>query len=73
MRRSDTTGQRLVAIFLMGCVLLNYPILSLFGRPVEVGGIPLLYLWVFGTWVVLIGLMAWAIERPGDSTGDHDS
>jgi hypothetical protein len=67
MKRSDsTTGQRLAATFMLGCVLLNYPILSLFARPTEVGGIPLLFAWVFGAWVVLIALMAWAVERPPD-------
>jgi hypothetical protein len=28
-----------------------------------VAGIPLLYAYVFGAWIVLIGLMALAIER----------
>jgi hypothetical protein len=66
MKRSDVTGQRLAAIFLMGCVLLNYPILSLFARPAEVGGVPLLFAYVFAAWVVLIALMALVIERPRD-------
>lgn len=64
MKRSDVTGQRLVAIFLMGCVLFNYPILSLFSRPGEVAGIPILYAFVFAAWIGLIALMAWVIERP---------
>jgi hypothetical protein len=66
MKRADVTGQRLAAIFLMGCVLLNYPIIALFGGPSEIAGVPLLYAYAFGVWVVLIALMAWAIERPGD-------
>ena len=66
MRRTDVTGQRLAAIFLMGCVLLNYPILSLFSRPSEQAGIPLLYAYVFVAWVLIIALMAWVIERPRD-------
>jgi hypothetical protein len=66
MKRADTTGQRLTAIFMMGCVLLNYPILSLFGRPGDVAGIPLLFVYAFGAWIVLIALMAWVIERPRD-------
>jgi hypothetical protein len=64
MKRSGTTGQRLTAIFMMGCVLLNYPILFLFTRPGDVAGIPLLYAYVFGAWALLIALMAWVIERP---------
>jgi hypothetical protein len=65
MKRLDLTGQRLAAVFLAGCVLLNFPILSLFARTGELGGIPLLYAFVFGVWILLIGLMAWAVERTG--------
>jgi len=62
MRRSDLTGPRLAAVFLLGSVLLNYPILAIFTRPEEVAGIPLLYGYVFGAWILLIGLMAWVVE-----------
>lgn len=64
MKRSGTTGPRLAAIFMMGCILLNYPILSLFGGRGEIAGIPLLYAYAFGAWSLLIGLMALVIERP---------
>ena len=63
MRHSDKTGQRLVAIFVMGCILFNYPILSLFSRSRDLGGIPLLYAYIFGAWIALIGFMAAVIER----------
>lgn len=63
MSRPNMTGQRLVAVFLLGCVLLNYPILFLFNRPTEIFGIPLLYLYIFGAWSFLILLMAYVIER----------
>ena len=63
MRRSSITGQRLVAVFLLGCVLLNYPILFLFNRRESIFGIPLLYLYIFTAWAFLIGLMAYVIER----------
>ena len=62
MRRSDPTGPRLVAVFLLGSVLLNYPILAIFTRPGRLLGIPLLYAYAFAAWVLLIGLMAWIIE-----------
>jgi len=62
MRRSDLTGPRLVAVFLLGSVLLNYPILAIFTRPERVAGIPLLYGYAFGAWILLIGLMAWIVE-----------
>ena len=63
MIRSNITGQRLVAIFLLGCVLLNYPVLFLFNKPVSIHGVPLLYIYIFGVWALLIGLMAFVIER----------
>ncbi|BDG01352.1 hypothetical protein [Anaeromyxobacter oryzae] len=64
MKRSGNTGQRLVAIFLMGVVLLDYPILSLFARSADLAGIPLLYAYVFVVWTLVIGLLAVAVERP---------
>jgi hypothetical protein len=63
MKRSEKTGQRLVALFVAGCILFNYPILSLFSLSRDVAGIPLLYAYIFGAWMVLIALMAGAIER----------
>lgn len=63
MHRSDIAGQRLVAIVLLGFVLFNYPVLSLFSKPGALLGIPLLYLYLFSVWALLIGLTAWVIER----------
>ena len=66
MNRSHLAAQRLAALFLLGCVLFNYPLLALFNRPAWVFGIPLLYVFLFGGWLVLIVLMALAIERRED-------
>ncbi|HLS55154.1 MAG TPA: hypothetical protein VK052_03730 [Zeimonas sp.] len=63
MNRTNIAGQRLVAVFLLGCVLFNYPALSLFNKPAAIFGIPLLYAYVFGAWALLIGLLALVIER----------
>jgi hypothetical protein len=63
MLRAPLTGQRLVAIFLIGCVLFNYPLLYLFNAPTAVFGVPLLYVYVFLAWLLLIALMAYVIER----------
>jgi len=56
-------AQRLVALFLLGCLLFNFPILALFNRAGEVLGIPLLYAYIFGVWLLLIVFMALAAER----------
>ncbi len=65
MMRSRLVAQRLAALFLLGCLLFNYPLLALFNRDIEVLGIPLLYAYVFGAWLALIVLMALAVERGG--------
>ena len=56
-------GQRLVALFLLGCLLFNFPLLSLFAGSTRLWGIPLIYLYVFVAWAVIIALMALIIER----------
>lgn len=75
MHRSVITGQRLMAVFLIGFVVLNYPILSLFDRPVEIFGVPLLFFYVFSAWAGIIAVMAWVAENPGSgaSSGSGDS
>lgn len=66
MKRSNNLGQRLASVFLVGCIMLNYPILFLFDRPTDVFGVPLLYLYLFAAWAILIALVAWMTERTGD-------
>lgn len=61
--RSAKWGQRLVALFLLGVALFNYPLLALFSRASEAFGIPLLYAYIFGAWLLLIGLLALVVER----------
>ena len=63
MFRSIVKGQRLVAVFLLGMLLFNYPLLALFNRAAEAFGIPLLYVYIFSSWALLIALMALIIER----------
>ena len=66
MIRPSIKGPRLVALFLLGLLLLNYPLLDLFAKPGEVLGIPLLYAYVFAVWALLIGLMALVLEKRND-------
>lgn len=66
MIRPSVKGQRLVALFLLGCLLFNYPLLDLYSHGGEVLGIPLLYVYVFGVWAGFIALMALIVEMRGD-------
>ena len=59
-------GQRLIALFLLGALLLEYPLFSLFAGPTVLFGIPLLYGYVFVVWAVLIALVALVVESRGD-------
>lgn len=59
-------GERMVALFLLGLVLFNPPLLGLFGVPVLIFGLPLLYLYVFAGWGVVIALAAVSALRDLD-------
>jgi hypothetical protein len=54
---------RLAALFLGGCVAFGYPVLAAFNVPATVFGLPVLYVYAFGAWAVLIAAVA-AVVRP---------
>jgi hypothetical protein len=51
------TRARLVALFFLGVVLLNYPILSMASRALVIAGIPILFAYCFLGWATLILLI----------------
>ena len=57
MTPENKKSKRLMGVCLLGCILLNYPILSLFNRPTLFFGIPALYFYMFAAWAVLIALI----------------
>jgi len=46
-----------VLFFILGIVMLNYPFLHIFNKPVSVLGIPLLVLYLFIGWPISIGVI----------------
>ncbi len=70
MTRDSKKNKRLVALFLLGCVLLNYPILSLVNLRILIFGLPLLYVYLFGVWCLLIGLIALGTLFPSRNNVD---
>ena len=66
MIRNTVAGQRLAALFLLGWLLFNYPVMSIFATTSVIAGIPVLYVYLFGVWAALIALMALVVERHGD-------
>jgi polyferredoxin len=71
MRDQNRDGERLGAIFLLGLILFNPLLVQIFdgGAGVALFGVPLLYLYLFVGWAVLIGLMAVVTERTSAHTG----
>lgn len=55
--------QRLLGLFALGCITLNYPLLALFSKITLWFGIPLLYLYLFGLWILYIIAIAIVTER----------
>ena len=55
--------ERLIALFFVGVLVLNYPLLHLFGAPALWLGIPVLYLYLFTCWLVFIVFLALLMER----------
>jgi hypothetical protein len=51
----------------VGLLLLSYPLVNVPNQPVLVFGVPLLYLYLFGLWLVGIAV-AWLLSR-GEGRG----
>jgi hypothetical protein len=58
--------QRLLALFVAGLLLLNFPLLALWDHATTVAGLPLFPLALFVLWALLIGVLAWWMERGGE-------
>ncbi|MFP5253170.1 MAG: hypothetical protein ACLGH4_05190 [Actinomycetes bacterium] len=54
----DRTSTRLVVLAVVGMAAFNYPLLSIADVRVLVLGVPLVWLYVFVSWALLIGLVA---------------
>lgn len=53
----------IVILFIVGVLALNYPMLELFNRAWMPLGIPVLYLYLYTTWLILIILLIAVVER----------
>jgi hypothetical protein len=60
---------RLIGLFVAGVVLLNPPVLDLFGGGF-VFGVPSLYVYFFAVWALLILGLALVLERPSSRSSD---
>jgi hypothetical protein len=60
------SSQRLLALFALGWLVLNAPLLALWDLDVVVLGVPAMPLAVYSGWAALIAAAAWIAERGGD-------
>lgn len=64
MPMKDTLkNQYLWGVFILGVFLLNYPVLRLYNIPERWWGIPVLYLFIFGFWLLIIALTYWVVRK----------
>ena len=58
--------QRLIGLWALALVLLNFPLLALWNRDALLFGIPLFPAALFLVWALLIAALAWLMERAHD-------
>ena len=63
----STIGERSVALFLLGAVAFSPPLLAIAQLPAQIFGIPLLYVYLFAAWSVIIVLLARTARRAADA------
>ena len=63
--------ERLIALFCLGVVVLNYPLLHLFAESSLWLGIPVIYLYLFICWFVFILLLALLMEKSSGRERDR--
>lgn len=75
MTPENTKSKRLFSLFLLGCLLFNFPIISLFNHEVFIFGIPVLYFFLFFAWALVIAAMVLTTRtlpknrlKPGDES-----
>lgn len=63
MSKPPPKTQSLVATFLLGALLFDYPLLQLFNGRGTLFGVPALYAYIFVAWGTLIALLAAVVDR----------
>ncbi len=69
--KGDATGERCLGLFLLGLLAFSPPVLSLFRIETLVLGLPLLCLYLFAAWAILIALLALIVHAAGREEGDE--
>lgn len=75
MQAQGRRRELLIALFVLAVLLLTPPLLIVFNQATRLLGVPMLYLYLFVVWTVLIALVALAVERRevADELDDPDT
>ena len=68
--RERRTIQQLLGLLAFFALASQYPLLSIFNKKVLVGGLPLLYVGLFGLWLLFILTIGWLVRRRQKKEGD---
>lgn len=63
MNSSGALEEKVLALFAVGVLLFNPPLLSLFSVNASLFGFPALYIYLFTSWGTAIGLVAYMVNR----------
>jgi hypothetical protein len=67
-------GERLISLLIVGTILLNFPLLSVFSKKYLFLGFPVLYLYLFIIWGLIIGAIVLVLrDRSRRSSGPADT
>jgi hypothetical protein len=62
MRQISLRTYRIMALFLLACLLFNYPVLALFNLVAMAAGVPVLFTYLFAAWGITIAAAAIVFE-----------
>lgn len=62
MREQRLKGARLTATAALALLLFNFPFLGVFDSETLVGGMPLIWIYLFVVWGLMIALVAWVVR-----------
>ncbi len=64
---------KLIGLFALGLVLLNFPLLSIIKHPVFIGGIPAVYIYLFCVWLIIILVMRQNLNQPAHKNNKKEN
>jgi hypothetical protein len=60
---TERSRERLALVFVLGVLLVNFPVLAIFHQATMIWGIPVLFLYLFGVWTAGIVAAFVAVNR----------